>query len=123
MLTHAHGATVLVVEDEGLIRLDTADTLRDAGFKVVEAADASEALDIVAGRDDIDMLFTDINMPGPMDGLELARRVHARRPAMRLLLTSGVFKPVEGELPDDGRFLSKPYTPEDMTRAVTATLA
>jgi len=123
MITIAHNATVLVVEDEGLVRLDTVDTLRDAGFKVVEAADASEALDIVAVRDDIDMLFTDINMPGSMDGLELARLVHARHPSMRLLLTSGIVRPTTGEMPDDGQFLSKPYTPEAMRQAVTATLA
>ncbi|MDQ2860114.1 MAG: response regulator, partial [Pseudomonadota bacterium] len=67
--------TVLVVEDEGLVRLDAVEILRDAGYAVVEAANAEQALAVVAGGGAVDVLFTDINMPGRMDGLELARRV------------------------------------------------
>ena len=112
--------TVLVVEDEGLVRLDVAESLKDAGFAVVEATDASEALEIVLSREDIDVLFTDINMPGPMDGLELAWRVRDYRPEVRLVLTSGAIKPTRDQLPDDGAFISKPYSPEAVTRAVRA---
>ena len=110
--------TVLVVEDEGLVRLDAAESLREAGFAVLEATDAAEALEIFLGREDIDVLFTDINMPGEMDGLELARRVHDCRPGVRLVLTSGAIKPTPDEIPDDGAFISKPYSPETVTRAV-----
>jgi CheY-like chemotaxis protein len=66
--------TVLVVEDDGLVRIDAADTLREAGFDVIEAEGADEALKVMASRGDIAVLFTDINMPGRMDGVELARR-------------------------------------------------
>ena len=110
--------TVLVVEDEGLVRLDASESLRDAGFAVLEAADAAEALDIVYSREDINVLFTDINMPGTMDGLELARCVHNHRPNIRLVLTSGAVKPSSDQIPDSGSFISKPYSPETVTRAV-----
>ncbi len=110
--------TVLIVEDEGLVRLDAAESLRDAGFAVLEATDASEALDIVLSRRDIDVLFTDINMPGPMDGLELARRVHDCRPMMRLLLTSGAIRPTPEQIPHYGGFIAKPYSPEAITLAL-----
>ena len=114
-----HGCeTVLVVEDEGLVRLDAAESLRAAGFEVLEAGDAAEALEIVLGGEDIDVLFTDINMPGEMDGLELARRVNDCRPAVRLVLTSGAIKPTPAEIPDHGAFIPKPYSPEAVTRAV-----
>jgi CheY-like chemotaxis protein len=115
--------TVLVVEDEGLVRLDAAETLRDAGFEVVEAADAGQALDVVKRGKRIDLLFTDINMPGPIDGLELAWRVNSLKPRIHLLLTSGKVKPGRCQIPDDGAFIAKPYSPEAVTRAVTAILA
>jgi CheY-like chemotaxis protein len=110
--------TVLVVEDEGLVRLDVAESLREAGFAVLEATDAAEALEIVLGGEDIDVLFTDINMPGDMDGIELAKRVHDCRPTVRLVLTSGAIKPTPDQIPDDGAFIAKPYSPEAITRAV-----
>ena len=114
--------TVLVVEDEGLVRCDAAETLRDAGLRVVEAADAEEALALVAGRDDIAVLFTDIDMPGDMNGLELARRVRELHPAIHLLVTSGQITPTRAEMPDDGAFIAKPYSPESITRAVVRML-
>jgi CheY-like chemotaxis protein len=110
--------TVLIVEDEGLVRLDAAESLREAGFAVLEATDAAEALEIVLSGEEFDVLFTDINMPGEMDGIELARRVHDCRPAVRLVLTSGAIKPTRDQLPDDGAFIAKPYSPETVTRAV-----
>ncbi len=110
--------TVLVVEDECLVRLDAAESLRDAGFDVLEATDAAEAMEIVLSDEAFDVLFTDINMPGPMDGIELANLVHEQRPAVRLVLTSGAIKPMKGDIPDDGDFIAKPYSPETVTRAV-----
>lgn len=115
--------TVLVVEDEGLVRLDAVETLRDAGFEVVEANDAAAALDIVGRRDDIGLLFTDISMPGAMDGMELARSIHRSHPNIELILTSGTERPTPGEIPDSGVFLAKPYSPEAMTSAVSSKLA
>ena len=115
--------TVLVVEDEGVVRLDAAETLRDAGFTVLEAANAEQALSVVARGAAVDVLFTDINMPGRMDGLELARRVNRLRPDVHLLLTSGKVRPAGGEIPAAGAFISKPYSPDAMTRAVSRMLA
>ncbi len=114
---------VLVVEDEGIVRLDAAEGLRDAGFEVVEAADANEALDAVEAREDIGLLFTDIDMPGGMNGLELARRVHSRRPRMRLLLTSGATRIDARDIPDAGAFLRKPYSPEAVASTIRRMLA
>ena len=108
---------VLIVEDESLVRLDAALFLRDAGCEVLEAADAHEALEVVEEHP-VDVLFTDINMPGSMNGLELARKVKEARPEVRLVLTSGAVKPKPEQIPDEGAFLSKPYSPEAVARAV-----
>ena len=116
--SHNSCETVLVVEDEGLVRMDAAESLREAGFAVLEATDAAEAMEIVLSDEDIDVLFTDINMPGAMDGLELARRVHDCRPGVRLVLTSGAIKPTRDQIPHDGAFIAKPYSPEAVMRAV-----
>ena len=118
-----HAATVLVVEDEGLVRVDAAETLRDAGFTVLEAANAEQALAVVVRGTDLDVLFTDINMPGRMDGLELARRVSRLRPNIHLLLTSGKARPARGQIPAAGAFIPKPYSPTAMTDAVSRMLA
>ncbi len=107
---------ILVVEDECLVRLDAALFLRDAGFEVLEAADADEALDVVEEHS-VDVLFTDINMPGEMNGLELARRVLAANPDVRLILTSGAIKLTRDQIPGGGAFLPKPYSPEAVARA------
>lgn len=110
MMGSQQATTVLVVEDEGLVRLDAAESLRDAGFEVLEASDAREALETMEQRDDIGVVFTDIDMPGGMDGLELARRVRRARPCTRLILTSGSMRPDPRLMPADGAFLSKPYS-------------
>ena len=103
---------ILVVDDEALLRLLATDTLEDNGFRVVEAEDATEALRILAERPDVRVLFTDINMPGALDGMELAREVHARWPAIKLVITSGRQRPSDDEIPDSGRFIAKPYSPD-----------
>ena len=113
----------MVVEDESLVSLDAVETLRDAGYAVVEAANAEQALAVVVGGGNVDVLFTDINMPGRMDGLELARRVNRLEPSIHLLLTSGKVRPGRGEIPNDGLFIAKPYSPEAVTRAVDRMLA
>ena len=105
---------VLVVEDEALLRLQADEFLEDAGFEVVDAAHADEALQIMAARPDVTVLFTDIQLPGDLDGIELARLVHERWPKVLLLVTSGREKPPESEIADDGRFLAKPYSRRDV---------
>lgn len=109
MMTQDPRATVLVVEDELFIRLVSVDALADAGYQVLEADNAAEALRVIENAGDVRVLFTDINMPGNIDGLDLARLVHARWPDIRLILTSGHVRLHPEELPDDGRFVSKPY--------------
>jgi CheY-like chemotaxis protein len=118
-----HPKAVLVVEDESVLRLDAAETLRDAGFEVVEAADATEALAALERRDDIGVLFTDIDMPGGIDGLELARRVHDRRPRMHLIITSGAVRPRPQDIPDAGSFVGKPYCPNAVADTIRRLLA
>ena len=109
---------ILVVEDEELICLMAADILEDTGFRVLEAENAHGALNILELRPDVRLLFTDIHMPGSFDGMELARRVHARWPHVRLVLTSGRDAPHGAEIPDDGRFIAKPYDAQQLVGQV-----
>jgi two-component system, response regulator PdtaR len=109
---------VLVVEDESLLRTAAADMIEDAGFEVVQAGSADEAIEILEQRPDIHVVFTDIQMPGSMDGLKLAKFVRGRWPPIKIIATSGRFIPREGDLPEGGVFLPKPYSP----KAVSATL-
>ncbi|MEH3116477.1 MAG: response regulator [Methylorubrum populi] len=110
---------ILVVEDECFVRMVAVDMLEDAGLPVVEAPDADAALRLLEGRAQaFGTLFTDIDMPGSMDGLTLAARVRARWPHIRLVVTSGRIRPTGGELPDAGRFLPKPYCRSDLLGAL-----
>ena len=100
---------VLVVEDELLLRMNAADMVAAAGFEVVEAENADEAIIILEARPDITVIFTDIQMPGSMDGLKLARAVRGRWPPIKIIATSGRVDVQTGDLPEGGRFLQKPY--------------
>lgn len=100
----------LVIDDEAFARLFAIQILMDEGFTVLEAGDASEGLEVLDRNDDVKLVFTDISMPGDMDGLELARAVRDCRPDVAVLVTSGRSEPGEGALPAGGRFLPKPYT-------------
>ncbi|MCE7796698.1 response regulator [Sphingobium sufflavum] len=110
--------TIMIVEDEPLIREIGAEVLMDAGYDVIEAEDADEAMDILEHGSTIALLFTDIRMPGPMDGIELATRVHGRWPTIRLLLTSGHVDLSDDELPDHGAFIAKPYRWTQLTQQI-----
>jgi CheY-like chemotaxis protein len=100
---------VLVVDDEEMLRMHAADLLEEKGFLVVEAENAAAALEVFKTRDDVRLLFTDVQMPGAMDGMDLAREVHQRWPNVLLVITSGQTRPSRAEIPDDGRFVAKPY--------------
>jgi DNA-binding NtrC family response regulator len=116
---HSHQkCVVLIVEDEALQRLDAVSMVEDAGFDAVEAANADEAIRILEKRTDICVLFTDIDMPGTMDGLKLAKAVSERWPPVRLILTSGHVRVPSAELPAGGRFFSKPYRPDEIARNI-----
>jgi CheY-like chemotaxis protein len=101
---------VLVVEDEFLIRMHAAEMIEEAGFEVLEASNADEAVAILEARLDIAVVFTDIQMPGSMDGLKLARAVRNRWPPIHIVATSGLVDVRTGDLPNGGRFLPKPYS-------------
>jgi CheY-like chemotaxis protein len=118
MRTDVQATTVLVVEDEALIRMLAADSLADNGFTVLEAGDAAEALRILEEHDEVDVLFTDVNMPGPMDGLALAGLVHDRSPDLGLVITSGRGTPDLERLPPTSIYLAKPYRPQQLAAAV-----
>jgi CheY-like chemotaxis protein len=100
---------VLLVEDEALIRMDAADAIRDLGFDVIEAASADDAIAVLERTADIAVVFTDIQMPGSMDGLRLAAAVRDRWPPVAIIVTSGQVRPHEHDLPTKVPFLAKPY--------------
>src|SRR3954470_19878115 len=109
-LSQSKRPVVLVVEDEFLLRMNAVDMIAAAGFEVIEAANADEAIAILVNRRDITVVFTDIQMPGSMDGLKLARAVRGRWPPIKIVATSGHVDVAETDLPDGGRFLAKPYS-------------
>jgi len=111
----ARRPVVLIVEDEFLIRLHAAQIIEEAGFDVIEASNADEAISILEVRSDIIVLFTDIQMPGSMDGLKLAAAVKGRWPPIKIVATSGVVNVRSDDLPEGGRFLPKPYDPTQLT--------
>ena len=100
---------ILVVEDEFLIRLDTVDRLEDEGFEVIEAGDADEAIRILETGAQVCILFTDVEMPGSMDGFALARTARDRWPPIEIIVSSGRRQPDAMSLPDRGQFFEKPY--------------
>ncbi|MGA7998938.1 MAG: HWE histidine kinase domain-containing protein [Bradyrhizobium sp.] len=99
---------VLVVEDEMLLRMRAVDMVEDAGFTAVEAINADDAIAVLESRSDIELLFTDIQMPGSMDGLKLAYAVHERWPLIKIILVSGQLKLTDDDKPADSRFFGKP---------------
>lgn len=106
--------SVLIVEDEMILRMRAVDIVEDAGFQPVEAVNADDALSILESRSDISLLFTDIQMPGSIDGLKLAHAVHDRWPSIKIILVSGQVKPSDAERPADSRFFGKPLGVERM---------
>jgi two-component sensor histidine kinase/CheY-like chemotaxis protein len=105
---------VLVVEDEMILRMRAVDIVEDAGFNPVEAVNADQAFSILESRSDISLLFTDIQMPGSMDGLKLAHAVHDRWPSIKIILVSGQVKPSDAERPANSRFFGKPLGVDQM---------
>ena len=88
--------------------------IEDAGFEALEAADGDEAIEILEGRPDIKVIFTDIQIPGLMDGLKLAHAVRGRWPPIKIIATSGRVNIRIDDLTEGGRFLTKPYLPEEI---------
>lgn len=111
---------VLIVEDEPIVRFCAAEMLGDSGFDVLEAPAADHALEILESRGDVAVLFTDIEMPGRLDGTALAAIVCERWPWIRVVITSGRVRPMPAELPRPSQFLPKPYMPDQLVSLLTS---
>ena len=109
---------VLVVEDETFILMDAVEMLRAAGFDILEATNADEAIQMLERYSDIRLIFTDVDMPGSMNGLKLSAAVRDRWPPVKIIATSGHFKVQAGDLPAGARFISKPYKPAQLISAI-----
>ena len=109
---------VLVVEDDFLSRLHAVDLVEDAGCIAVEAFNADEAIRVLEARNDIRIVFTDIDMPGSMDGLKFAHAMRKRWPPIELILTSGHFDLSDTDIPERGRFFPKPYRDGEIISAL-----
>ena len=109
---------ILVVEDETFIRLDAVDILETGGFDVVEAVNADEAILMLERYPDIRLVFTDIDMPGSMNGLLLAAAVRNRFPPIKIIATSGHLKVQVDDLPAGSKFITKPYQPSEVINTV-----
>jgi CheY-like chemotaxis protein len=107
-----------VAEDEALVRMFATDLLEDAGFQVIEATNAAEALERLHGRTDVSVVFTDIEMPPGMNGVCLAGEVTQRWPGVPVLISSGKLRPASSDLPPGARFLPKPYSPAVLVQAI-----
>jgi CheY-like chemotaxis protein len=110
--------SVLVVEDEAIVRLDIVDQLEEEGFTVYEAANADEAIACLATTPAITVLFTDVDMPGSMNGLKLAGAVRDRWPPVKIIVTSGHRMVDSADLPAGSRFFSKPYSHRQLINSV-----
>ena len=119
-LVRADPPIILVVEDDLLVRSVVAASLRDSGLEVIEANSADEALRVLQAEVPVDLVFSDINMPGSIDGVGLAQWLRRERPQARIILTSGTPPPDLGEL---GPFLAKPYDLGELERRILALLA
>jgi CheY-like chemotaxis protein len=119
----SQSVAVLVVEDEQLIRMDTASFLEAAGFAVYEADNAADAIRILELDDEIRLIFTDINMPGSMDGLALAHYVRGRWPPVKIIITSGYVKMRGNDLPVGALFIEKPYHLKYLAHKMTELMA
>lgn len=110
--------TILVVDDDALIRMAAVGLVEDLGFTALEVDSADAALLLLAAHDDIRVVFTDIQMPGSLDGLELAAQVRERWPAIDLIIVSGQPGAARRPMPLGARFLAKPYCPDAVSAAL-----
>ncbi|WEZ85042.1 response regulator [Rhizobium sp. 32-5/1] len=113
---------VLIVEDSALIRMGAVDLVLAAGYEALEARDADEAIRILELRNDIDLVFTDVQMPGTMDGIKLSHYIRDRWPPVKLMVASGAAILEESSLPSGSRFFSKPYDDHTITDAMALLL-
>lgn len=113
---------ILVVEDEPLIRMDIVDALEEAGYHVLEAGDAGEAIGLYAQHGSVSALLTDIDMPGQMNGLDLAALIRRQDSAIPIVVTSGRSGLRPSDLPHNGRFYPKPYRSREIVQGLASML-
>lgn len=111
-------AVVLIVEDSTIVRMGAVDLVLSAGYEALEANDAEGAIRILEARNDVDIVFTDVRMPGTMDGIKLSHYIHDRWPPVKLIVASGEAILEESSLPTGSRFFSKPYDERSITDAM-----
>jgi CheY-like chemotaxis protein len=116
-------AAVLIVEDEPLIRMGAVSLIEDAGFEVYEASSADAAIALLEMHEEISLIFTDVDMPGPMDGLKLAHYVRGRWPPVKIIVASGHVKVAKESLPAGALFLPKHYDPAELNHKVREMMA
>jgi CheY-like chemotaxis protein len=114
---------VLVVEDDPLLRMNAVSMIEGAGFEAVEAASADEAIAILEAHPNIHVIFTDVQMPGSMDGLKLARFVRDRWPPIKIVATSGRIRIGQDDLPMGSVFVPKPYSPDQIASTLRELIA
>ncbi|WP_276122062.1 response regulator [Pararhizobium qamdonense] len=116
-------AVVLIVEDSPIIRMGAIDLVISAGYEALEACDADEAIRILESRDDVDLVFTDVQMPGTMDGIKLSHYIRDRWPPVKLIVASGAAILEESSLPVGSRFFRKPYDHRAITDVMASLLS
>jgi len=114
---------VLVVEDDPIIRMGAIDLIQHAGFEAIEAADADKAIKILEVRPDIRVVFTDVEMPGTMDGIKLSHYIRERWPPIKLIVASGRTIVEQGSLPEGASFFGKPYRDDDLVQSIIRLVA
>jgi two-component system, response regulator PdtaR len=119
---------VLVAEDNPLIRMGAVELVRSVGYEALQAPGVDEAVRVLEARSDIDLVFTDVQMPGTMDGIELGHLILERWPLIKLIVTSGMLIPEEGDepasrLPRGSLFFAKPYNDQAIAAAMDQLLA
>lgn len=113
---------ILMIEDNAFIRANGVEMLQDAGYSVIHASSADDAIQLLERENSVRLIFTDIDMPGDIDGVSLAKLVHIRWPHIQVLLTSGESTLPEGELPEQDRFVAKPYVSSVIISQIDAML-
>ena len=116
-------AVVLIVEDSTIIRMGAVDLVLAAGYEALQASNADEAIRVLESRNDIDLVFTDVQMPGTMDGMKLAHYIRDRWPPVKLIVASGAAILEESSLPGGSSYFSKPYDDHAITDAMARLLA
>jgi CheY-like chemotaxis protein len=114
---------ILVVEDDGIVRLAAVDVVERAGFEAVEAGGADEAIKILEASPHIHLVFTDVEMPGTMDGIKLAHYIRDRWPPIKLIVASGRTIVEENSLPEGAHYFGKPYDEAELVRSIIRLVA